>query len=69
MTAVTRKPYLTDLPDKPWAIWQVWLPPATLGGRPRAVAMRAVLPTLLSLTRTGCPWDMRPHDRLPKSTV
>jgi putative transposase len=31
--------------------------------------MRAVLDTLLYQHRTGCQWDMLPHDLLPKSTV
>jgi putative transposase len=31
--------------------------------------MRAVLDTLLYQNRTGCQWDMLPHDLLPKSTV
>jgi putative transposase len=39
------------------------------GGRPRKVDMREVLNTLFSLNRSGCQWDMLPHDLLPKSTV
>jgi len=31
--------------------------------------MREVLNTLLYLNRSGCQWDMLPHDLLPKSTV
>jgi putative transposase len=31
--------------------------------------MRAVLQTLLYLNRSGCQWQMLPHDLLPKSTV
>jgi putative transposase len=31
--------------------------------------MREVLDTLLYQNRTGCQWDMLPHDLLPKSTV
>jgi putative transposase len=31
--------------------------------------MRAIINTILSLNRTGCQWDMLPHDLLPKSTV
>ena len=37
--------------------------------RPSPVDMRAVLDTLLYQNRTGCQWDMLPHDLLPKSTV
>ena len=31
--------------------------------------MREVLNTLLYLTRSGCQWEMLPHDLLPKSSV
>ena len=31
--------------------------------------MREVTNTILYLNRTGCQWDMLPHDLLPKSTV
>jgi len=31
--------------------------------------MREVLNTLFSLNRSGCQWDLLPHDLLPKSTV
>ena len=30
--------------------------------------MREVVIMLLYRARTGCPWDMFPHDVLPKST-
>lgn len=39
------------------------------GGRPRAVDMREVLNTLLYQARTGCQWDLLPHDLLRKSTI
>ena len=69
MTTPTRKPYLTDLTDAQWHILQPLIPPAKPGGRPRAVGMREIINTILYLNRTGCQWDMLPHDLLPKSTV
>jgi putative transposase len=69
MTDRTRKPYLTDLTDEQWAILEPMIPPAKPGGRPRAVDMREVINTILYLNRTGCQWDLLPHDLLPKSTV
>jgi transposase len=45
------------------------IPPAKQrkrGGRPRKVDMREVLNTLFYLNRSGCQWDMLPHDLLPK---
>lgn len=67
-----RKPYPSDLTDEQWAIVSPMLPPAKQnprGGRPRKVDMREVLNTLFYLNRSGCQWDMLPHDLLPKSTV
>lgn len=69
MTTTPRKPYSTDLTDAQWALIEPVIPPAKHGGRPRTVDIREVLNTLLYLNRTGCQWDMLPHDLLPKSTV
>jgi putative transposase len=68
----SRKKYPSDLTDEQWAIVGPMLPPAKQnprGGRPREVDMREVLNTLFYLNRSGCQWDMLPHDLLPKSTV
>ena len=69
--AQARKRYPTDLTDEQWGILEPLLPPARTqhGGAPRRVDMRAVLDTLLYQNRTGCQWEMLPHDLLPKSTV
>jgi putative transposase len=64
-----RKEYPTDLTPEQWALIEPLLPPAKHGGRPRTVDLREVLNTLLYQARTGCQWDMLPHDLLPKSTV
>src|SRR3954453_13013150 len=64
-----RQPYRTDLTDEQWKLIKPLIPCAKPGGRPRAVAMREVLNTLLYQARTGCQWDMLPHDPLKKSTV
>jgi putative transposase len=45
------------------------VPPAKLGGRPREVDSREVLNAIFYQNKTGCQWDMLPHDLLPKSTV
>jgi putative transposase len=64
-----RKPYKTDLTNAQWKILKPLIPPAKPGGRPRETDMREVLNTLLYQARTGCQWDLLPHDLLPKSTV
>ena len=70
-TKSSRKAYATDLTDEQWAIVEPLIPPAktACGGRPRNVCLREVFNTILYLNRTGCQWDMLPHDLLPKSTV
>src|SRR5438876_5069236 len=68
----SRKKYPSDLTDEQWAIVAPLIPPATQsprGGRPRQVDMREVLKTSFSLNRSGCQWDMLPHEVLPTSPV
>src|SRR5499427_2042680 len=68
----SRKAYPSDLTDEQWTIVEPMIPPAKQhlrGGRPREVNMREVLNTIFYLNRSGCQWDMLPHDLLPKSTV
>jgi putative transposase len=66
-----RKAYPSDLTDAQWAILEPLIPAPrnTDGGRPREMDMREVLNTLLYLNRSGCQWEMWPHDLLPKSSV
>jgi putative transposase len=65
-----RKPYPTDLTDEQWEIAEPLIPRQANGrGRPRELDMREVLNTIFYQNRTGCQWDMLPHDLLPKSSV
>jgi len=66
---MARKPYATDLTDDQWAMIEPLLPAAKPGGRPRTTDLRDVVNTLLYQNRTGCQYDLLPHDLLPKSTV
>lgn len=63
-----RKPYPSDLTDQQWAIIQPLIPVHQVG-RPRLVDMREVLNAIFYLNRSGCQWDMLPHDLPAKSTV
>jgi putative transposase len=67
--AAARKPYPTDLTDAQWAILDPLIPSAKPGGRPRKVDMREAVNAMFYLNRTGCQWDMLPHDLPPKSSV
>ena len=71
MESTQRKSYPSDLTDEQWAILEPLVPAACTqrGGRPRQVNMREVVNTILYLNRSGCQWDMLPHDLLPKSTA
>jgi putative transposase len=69
MDSAVRKGYPSDLTDEQWALIQIVIPEPKPGGRPRSVDMREVINALLYLNRSGCQWDMLPHDLPPKSTV
>jgi putative transposase len=63
-----RKPYPSDLTDEQWALIEPLIPVPTVG-RPRTNDMREVLNAIFYLNRSGCQWDMLPHDLPAKSTV
>ena len=63
-----RKAYPSDLTDRQWAIIEPLIPVNTVG-RPRQVCMREVLNAIFYLNRSGCQWDMLPHDLPAKSSV
>jgi putative transposase len=62
---MARTPYPTDLSDEQWRELEPLIPPAKPGGRPREQDMREVLNGILYVLRSGCAWDLMPHD-LPK---
>jgi putative transposase len=64
-----RKAYPSDLSDEEWEILEPLIPPAKSGGRPREVAMREVMNGIFYVLKSGCQWDMLPHDFPPKGTV
>src|SRR5215217_847925 len=66
--APMRKPYPSDMTDEQWAIAEPLVTVSKLG-RPREVEMREVLNAIFYQARSGCQWDMLPHDLPPKSTV
>ncbi|MGF1579245.1 MAG: transposase [Gemmataceae bacterium] len=69
MSTSPRGSYKTDLTDIQWEIIREFLPPAKTGGRPRAFDLREVVNTILHVLKTGCQWDMIPHDLVPKSNA
>ena len=67
--ALLRRSYGSDLTDAQWAIIEPLFPKPKLGGRPSTVNIRELCNAILYLVRTGCEWDMLPHDLPPWSTV
>ena len=63
-----RKPYPSDLTDKQWSLIEPLIP-VNSTGRLRSNDMREVLNAGFYLNRSGCQWDMLPHDLPAKSTV
>jgi putative transposase len=66
--ASMRKAYRTDLTDDQWALIEPLIPVNAVG-RPRKVDMREVFNAILYINRSGCQWDLLPHDFPAKSTV
>ncbi|MBL8120898.1 MAG: IS5 family transposase, partial [Anaerolineae bacterium] len=64
-----RKTYKSDLTDKEWKLIEPHIPKAKRGGRPRKTNMREVLNAIFYVLKTGCQWDLLPHDFPPKGTV
>ena len=65
----TRKAYASDLTDAQWEIIATMLPSESDAGRPREVDFREIVNAVMYRTRTGCAWELLPHDLPPKSTV
>jgi putative transposase len=68
-TTQSRTLYETDLTDAQWEIIRTLLPPPPGGGRPRKTDLREVVNAILYVLRTGCAWDLLPHDFPPPGTV
>jgi len=67
-----RQVYKSDISDEQWLLIGSELErltPVSRLGQPRKVDLREVYNTIQYQARTGCQWDMLPHDLLPKSTV
>jgi putative transposase len=54
--------YASDITDQEWALLELHLPAAKVGGRPRTTNMREVVNGIFYLLKTGCQWRMLPKD-------
>jgi putative transposase len=65
----TRQSYPSDLSDAGWDILKPLLPKLEGFGHPVEVDFREILNGIFYVQRTGCQWEMMPHDLPPCSTV
>lgn len=59
----------SDLSDAEWKVIEPFLPKANGLGRPRTVDLRELLNGMFYVQRSGCQWEMLPHDFPPHETV
>jgi putative transposase len=64
-----RQPYPSDLSDAEWEILKPLIPTPKGFGRPVEVDFREILNGIFYVQRTGCQWEMMPHDLPPYTTV
>ena len=67
-TTTERKAYASDLTNEQWERIESLLPKQKEGGRERQVDLREIINAINYRTRTGCAWEMLPHDLPAKST-
>jgi putative transposase len=59
---ITRKPYASDLNDEEWALIAPLVAQKPGQGRKRTISTREIVNAILYLNKTGCQWEMLPHD-------
>ena len=64
-----RQAYPSDLSDAEWKVLEPLLPKPKGFGRPRTVDLREILNAIFYVQRTGCQWEMLPHDFPPHDTA
>lgn len=63
------KSYPSDLSDAEWELLKPLLPSPKGFGHPVEVDFREILTGIFFVQRTGCQWEMLPHDLPPYTTV
>src|ERR1700709_494341 len=61
-TECERKPYPTDITDEAWEWMAPLLAQQSGPGRKRTANMREMVNAIFYLDKTGCQWEMLPHD-------
>ncbi len=55
--------------DAEWNVLEPLLPKPKGFGRPRTVNLREILNAIFYVQRTGCQWELLPHDLPPHDTA
>lgn len=69
---MSRQAYKTDLSDQQWELIKPLLPPAKSEngrGQKRQVYIREIVNAILYWSRSGCAWELLPHDFPKYKTV
>src|SRR4051794_2092128 len=69
MLSPISKPYPTDLSDIEWNRLRSYLPTSKAQGRPPTRSLRDVLDAIFYVLKSGCHWQLLPHDFPPWSTI
>ena len=65
---MTLKTYETDLSDDEWSLIKDFFPEQIPFGRPRKYSYREIMNGIFYVLRTGCAWNMIPHDLPTQAT-
>ncbi|GAA3236339.1 IS5 family transposase [Actinocorallia longicatena] len=73
-SGAVRRSYLSDISDERWVLvepvltaWKAKHP--SVSGHSGGYAMREIVNAILYQSRTGCQWDLLPHDLPPRSAA
>jgi transposase len=64
-----RRVYSSDLSDAEWAVLAPLIPAPLPRGRPAKWERREIVNAILYVLRSGCAWQLLPHDFPPYQTV
>lgn len=64
-----RQAYLTDFSDADWKGIEHFFPKPSKMGRPREHPYRELMNGICYILRSGCAWELLPHDLPPHKTV
>lgn len=64
-----RQSYRSDMSDREWEVLRSLIPEPKGFGHPRRVNLREIINAIFYVQRSGCQWEMLPHDFPPYQTV